>query len=315
MSTNRNRVIELYTPIYDEYMFDGYKRNKQVHEDAGFTVIEDKTLRYITNSLSGLGEWNDSEEFDDGGFDDPVSGYPKTYTQTKQIKRFMVSFEAVDMDEQAILSKVGTATSMGVGINASVERRTSAVFNTGFSTAGADGQYLFDTDHPKNALETGTVYDNLLSGAFSHDNLEAAETEISDNMISEDGIPILPNEDPILLYPPNLRGQVARVLDERANDRPGVTTNDINRFTGRSKMFTYKPVEWWWLGAGQGRAGSDTAWYIVFKSLGFFKIVWSQKPHYQSWVDYKLEAYCFSGRALYAEGCDNWRGAFGSTGL
>lgn len=315
MATNRTRVIELYTPIYDEFLFDNYTEYEKKHEDAGFTTIEDKTLNYITDSLSGLGEWEDSNEFDDGAYADPVLGYPKTYTQTKQLKRFKVSFEAVDMDEQAILSKVGLAKSMGRGGAAKVERNTSATFNTGFSTAGPDGQYFFDTDHPKNADETGTQYSNLLSGAFSHDNLEAAETQISSNFIAEDGIPIMPNEDPILLYPPALRGPVARVLEERANLRPGVTTNDINRFSGPRKMFNYKPVEWWWLGSGQGRAGSNTAWYIVFKNLGFLKIIWSAKPHYTSWVDYSIEAYCFAGRMIYANGYDNWRAAFGSTGV
>lgn len=315
MATNRDTVIDLYTPIYDEFMFDAYKEQKQVHEEAGFTVVEDSTKDYIVNGMSGLGEWEDSEEFDDGGFADPVVGYEKTYTAEKRIKRFKVSFEAVDQDEYAIMSKVSTAKSMGRGANAKVEREASAVFNTGFATAGPDGQFIFDSDHPKNPEETGTTYDNLLSGAFSHDNLEAAETEISDNMIGEDGIPVMPTEDPILLYPANLRGAVARVLNERASERPGVTTRDINRFVGKGKTFNYKPVEWWWLGAGQGRAGSDTAWYVVFKQLEHLKIVWQKKPHYYSWVDYGIEAYCFSGRMIYDVGIDNWRGAWGSTGL
>ncbi len=314
MATNRERVIELYTPEYDEFLFDGYKDYKQMHTEAGFKEINDKTLEYKVDSLAGLGEWEDSEEFDDGGYSDPVLGYPKTYTQEKRLKRFKVSFEAVDMDEQAILSKVGLASSMGRGGSARVERETSGVINTGFATAGPDGQFLFDSDHPKNSEETGTTYDNLLSGAFSHDNLEAAETEISDNFISEDGIPIMPLEDPILLYPPNLRGAVARVLNERATERPGTANNDINRFTV-AKSFTYKPVEWWWLGAGQGREGSDTAWYIIFKQLGFIKIIWSAKPHFTSWVDYGIEAYCFAGRMLYDVGADNWRFGFGSTGV
>lgn len=315
MATNRQRVLDLYTPIYDEFMSGGYAEYKQVHEEAGFKVIEDSTLKYITNEMSGLGEWEDSEEFDDGGYADPVIGYEKTFTVEKRIKRFKVSFEAVDMDEYAILSKQGLAKSMGYGASCKIERETSAVFNTGFTTAGPDGQYLFDSDHPKNPDETGTTYDNLLSGAFSHDNLEAAETEISDNLITEDGLPIMPNENPILLFPPNLRGAVARVLNERAQERPGVTTRDINRFVGKGKTFNYTPVEWWWLGAGQGRAGSDTAWYVVFKQLGHLKIIWNKKPHYNSWVDYGVEAYCFSGRMIYDCGADNWRFGFGSTGV
>jgi len=310
MSTNRDRVIELYTPIYDEFLFDTYQEKKQVHPEV-FEEINDKTLNYITDSMSGLGEWEDSEEFDDGGYDDPVVGYSKTLTQEKRLKRFKVSFEAVDMDEQAILNKVGLAKNMGRGANAKVERECAEIFNTGFSTAGPDGQFLFDSDHPKNPSETGTTFDNLLSGAFSHDNLEAAETEISSNFIGEDGIPMMVDEDAILLHPPALRGAVHRVLSERALERPGTTMRDINRFAGSG----YKPVEWWWLGAGNGRSGSNTAWYIVYPKYGFLKIVWSAKPHFTSWVDYGIEAYCFAGRMLYKAGATNWRFGFGSTGV
>ena len=315
MATNRDKVLDIYTPIYDEFMFDGYKDQKQMHEEAGFTMIEDKTKDYITNEMSGLGEWEDATEFDDGAFADPVIGYEKTYTQAKKLKRFKVSFEAVDQDEQAILSKVGTAKATGRGANAKVERDTSSIVNTFFTVAGPDGQFGCDTDHPKNPEETGTIYDNLLTGAFSHDNLEAAETQISSNFIGEDGIPVMPTEDPILLYPPALRGDVARVFNERALEQPGTTVRNINRFVGAKKVFNYKPVEWWWLGAGNGRNGSDTAWYIIFKQLGHMKIVWSAKPHYTSWVQNDIEAYCFAGRMLYATGYDNWRTVFGSTGL
>ena len=310
MATNRDRVLQLYTPIYDEFLFDSYKEKKQIHTEV-FTEVMDKTLTRTTDSMSGLGEWEDSEEFDDGGFDDPVLGYSKTFTQEKRIKRFKVSFEAVDQDEYAILSKTHLAKNMGRGANANVERETSAIFNTGFSTAGPDGQYLFDSDHPKNRDETGTTYDNLLSGAFSHDNLEAAETEISANFVGEDGIPLHVDQDAILLHPPALRGAVERVLADRASGRPGTANNDINRFAGSG----YKPVEWWWLGSGTGRAGSNTAWYIVFPQHGFLEIVWSQKPQYHSWLDYGIEAYCFSGRMLYDCGAKNWRFGFGSTGV
>jgi len=314
MATNRDRVLDLYTPVYDEFLFDSYQDYKQMHEEAGFTYMEDKTLTYVTNEISGLGEWEDSEEFDDGGFTDPVVGYEKTYTQAKRLKRFKVSFEAVDQDEYAILSKVGLAKAMGRGANAKVERETASVLNTGFATAGPDGQFIFDTDHPKNPEETGTTYSNLLSGAFSHDNLEAAETQISSNFIGEDGIPIMPTQDPILLYPPSLRGAVARVLNDRATEQPDTTMRNINRFTAPKKTFTYRPVEWWWLGTGQGRDGSATAWYIIFPTLGHLKIIWSAKPHFTSWVDHSIEAYCFAGRMLYSTGMDNWRFGFGSTG-
>lgn len=307
MATVRANVAQLYTPIYDEFMLAEFKEYSQVHPTV-YQTIEDKTKTYIVDDLSGLGEWESASEGAGGGYEDPVLGYSKTYTQAKYWKKFQVSFEAVDQDEYSLLKKENEARSMGRGARAKVEKDTASHLYSGFSTAAADGQYLFDSDHPKNSVETGTTYSNLLSGAFSHDNLETAETTIATNFKTPDGIPIAPSEDPILLYPPALRGAVERVLNERAMERPGVTTRDINRFAGK-----YRPVEWRYLASDMG--GSQTAWYIIFPELGFLKIIWSAKPHFTSWVDEDLEYYLFKGRMLYAFGACNWRCGFGSTGL
>ncbi len=149
-----------------------------------------------------------------------------------------------------------------------------------------------------------------MSGPFSHDNLELAETQIAANFFDMKGIPIECIEDPLLLYAPALRGAVKRVLDDRALERPGTTNRDINRFAG-----TYTPIEWRYLSAGGIFGGSNTAWYIIFKVLGFMKVIWSQKPHFTSWVDEEVDAYKFKGRMLYAVGYDDWRMGFASTGL
>lgn len=311
MSTSRGSVAELYTPIYDSFMLSTFNEETMIHSQI-FETIEDSTKEYKVNDISGLGIWESSTELASGNYEDPVLGYSKTYSQTKFVKKFQVSFEALDQDEYALLKKEGEAKALGRGGRARVESDSSGTILNMFSVAGPDGQFGFDTDHPKNREETGVTYSNLLSGAFSHDNLEAAETQITANFLDMKGIPIECIEDPILLYPPALRGAVARVLDERANERPNTTNRDINRFAGR-----YKPVEWRYLanGINQTVTGSNTAWFIIFKELGFFKIVWSQKPHFTSWVDEETDSYKFKGRMLYAQGYDNWRGAFGSTGL
>jgi hypothetical protein len=305
--TTRNSVAQLYTPIYDEFMLAEFKEESQVHGQV-YETIEDKTKEYKVDDLSTLGIWESANEGAGGGYEDPVLGYPKTYTQAKYWKKFQVSFEAVDQDEYALLKKENEARSMGRGSRAKVESDTANYLYDGFATAAADGQYLWDSDHPKNSDETAITYSNLLSGAFSHDNLEAAETQITNNFIGPDGIPIMPTEDPVLLYPPALRGAVKRVLSERATEQPDTTMRNINRFAGR-----YKAIEWRWLAAAFG--GSDTAWYIIYPELGFLKIVWSAKPHFTSWVDEDNEFYKFKGRMLYAFGASNWRCGFASTGV
>lgn len=313
MSSDRNQLAQMYTPIYDKFMSDAMKQYAQVMPEV-YEVITDETKAYIVDDLSGLGMWDSVEEGEGGNYEDPVLGYPKTFTHSKFIKKFQVTFEAIDDDEYALLSKTGQAAQMGIGGVARQEQDAANIFSGGFAAAGPDGQYIFDTDHPKNREETGTLYNNLLSGAFSHDNLEAAETQITANMFTMAGIPIPINEDPILLHPPALRGAVARVLSERANERPTTTMRDINRFAkGKAWAWNYKPVEWIYLNSAMG--GSNTAWYIVFKSLGYFKFVWRQKPHFTMWTDEENEFYLYKGRQRYSLGNSNWRGAFGSTGL
>ena len=309
MATLRATVAELYTPIYDHFMLSTFNEEAQVCNKV-FDVIEDSTKNYIVNDISGLGIWESSNELQSGNYEDPVQGYSKTYTQGKFIKKFQASFESVDQDEYALLKKEGDAKQMGNGGRARVELDCAQVLINAFSVAGPDGQFGFDTDHPKNREETGTVYSNLLSGAFSHDNLEAAETQIAKNFFDPKGIPIEQIEDPILVYPPALRGAVKRVLSERAEERPGTTNRDINRFAGK-----YQAIEWRYLSAGGIFGGSDTAWFIIFKQLGFMKLIWSQKPHFTSWIDEETDSYKFKGRMLYACGYDNWRMGFASTGV
>lgn len=308
MATSRNAVAQLYTPIYDVFMLAQFREHDQVHRQV-FKEIMDPTKEYKVDDLSGLGIWESATELASGNYEDPVLGYPKTYTQGKFIKKFQASFESVDQDEYALLKKEGEAAAMGRGARARIETDTAYTLYNGFSDTGPDAVSLFSNSHPKNSDESGTTYDNLLSGAFSHDNLEAAETQINNNLFDLKGLPIEPSEDPILLYPPALRGAVKRVLSERAEERPGTTNRDINRFAGM-----YRPVEWRYLGSWNPSGGSQTAWYIIFPELGFFKIIWNQKPHFTSWVDEENDSYKFKGRMLYAQGYDNWRGAFAATG-
>lgn len=297
---------QLYTPIYDEFMLQVFDEDSQVAPKI-FREITDHTEDWLWDGLSGLGRWVPAAEGAAGGYEDPTLGYPKTLTQRKFWKKFQVSFEAVDQDEYALLKREGEARAMGRGARDKCEYDAAQVLYGGFSNTGPDGVSTFSATHPRNRDETTTYRDNLLSGAFSHDNLEDAEKEIKDNFFDPAGIPIAITENPLLLYPPALRGAVERVLNVRAVEQPDTTMRNINRFAGR-----YIPIEWNYLSAALG--ASDTAWYIIFRELGFLVRVWSAKPHFTSWVDEDNEYYKFKGRMLKDEEAVDWRCGFASTG-
>jgi len=303
----RSEVSALYSPIYDEFMLSTFNEESQIHPQI-FQVIDDHTKEYKVDDLSGLGEWVDANEGEGGGYETPVLGYPKTFTQAKFWKKLQYSYESVDQDEYFLLNKQGDAKQLGRGARALVEKKTAEVLADGFSTDGPDGVYLFHDQHPKSREETAVYHDNLLSGAFSHDALEDAEQQIAQNFFDMKGIPIDLIENPLLVYPPEMRGAVKRVLDDRALEQPDTTLRNINQFAGR-----YKPVEWRYLSSSL--AGTATNWFIVFPELGFLKIIWSARPHFSAWIDDDLEYYNFKGRMLCDVGATNWRCAFGCTGL
>jgi hypothetical protein len=304
----RNELLDLFTPIYDEFYMMKFKAPADLHLQA-FDDIEDPTKDYITNNMSGLGSMEAVDEDSDTGIDHFIIGYEKTNTQQKYRKYFYVSFEANEQMEYAELNKkIATVEALGMSARTAVLKATAAKLYNGFSVAGADGYYSFYNSHPKNPEETGTTYDNLLSGAFSHDALEAAEKQIADNHMDMDGDPIMLAEKPLLVYAPALAGTVGRVLNERADKRPGTEHNDINLYSGK-----YTPVESVYLSAAMG--GSDTAWYIVYPSLKMLKLVWAQKPQFASWIDHLKHRYYFVGWEIFLTAISDWRFGFASTGL
>lgn len=311
MANTRQQLSELFTPIYDEFMVMGFAEEQQVAPKV-FDIIDDKTKEYKTDGISGTGEWESATELSTGGYEDLVLAYANTIEPLKYWKKIQVSFEASDQDEYAMLkSKVVTAQQIGAGGRAKVERLAAAVVYGGFTVACPDGQYTYSDSHPKNRVETGITYDNLLAGPLSHDNLELAEKQIADNFYDMKGIPIMPANNPILLYPPALRGTVKRLLSDRAEYRPysaNASEMEINRFAGQ-----YSPIEWRMLSAKEG--GSDTAWYVIYKDLGFLKGVYARRPSFDNWIDKDAEAYIFKGSLMFAADVTDWRCGFASTGL
>lgn len=315
MANTRAQLSELFTPIYDEFMLMGFAEEKQVGPQI-FTIKDDMTKEWKFDGISGTGAWELATELSSGGYEDLVLGYPKTITALKYWKKILCSFESTEQDEYAMLKgKRATANQIGKGGHTQVERLMAASLYGGFTTAGPDGVFLYDTDHPKNREETGIVYDNLLVGPLSHDNLEAAEKKIADNLYDMKGLPIPMNENPSLVYAPALKGKVARLLSDRADYRPGVGRTDalnsemeINQFAGQ-----YNPILWRLLSAKEG--GSDTAWYIVYKEANSLRGVYARRPAFDNWIDKDIEAYVFKGSLMFAAGSVDWRGVFASTGL
>jgi len=306
----RNELLDLFTPIYDEFVMIAAKGVETQHPKV-FDVVVDTTKDWKFNAISGLGAWDAAGEDSDDGLDHFVIGYEGTITPTKYRKYFYVTFEVNEQMEYAALkSKVTRATALGRGGAARLELLTAGILINGFSTACADALALFHNTHYKNPEETGITYDNLLASAFTHDALETAEAQVDANLFDLDGLPMVAYAGkPSLVFPPAIRGAVMRVLSDRADERPSTTLRDINLYSGK-----YTPVEWAYLGSKLG--GSDTAWYIIYPELKNLKVVKnSEAPQYASWIDNLKQRYYFDGWLHADADATDWRGIFGSTGV
>ena len=306
----RKELLDLFTPIYDEFSMIAFGAVEMKHTEV-FSVVVDPTKDWKYNAISGLGAWEEVGEDTDDGLDHFVIGYEGTITPRKYRKYFYTTYEVNDQMEYATMkSKIVNAKALGRGGAARLELLTAGILIDGFSTAGSDGLYTFYDSHYKNPEETGTTYDNLLSGAFSHDTLEDAEQQISANFFDLDGLPMVTFAGkPKLVYGSALRGPVGRVLSDRADERPGTGNRDINLYSGK-----YSPCEWAFLDAALG--GSDTAWYIIYPAVENLKLIKNtESPEYASWIDNLKQRFYFDGWMYSYAGVKDWRGLFGSSGV
>ena len=307
----RLELLDLFTPIYDEFRVMKFAEPKHQYLKL-FDVIDDPTHDWRFNAMSGLGAWEQVDEDSDEGLDHFVIGYEGVFSLAKYRKYFYVSFEVNEQNEYASLeAKSFKAEALGAGGRSRCERSAMGQLISAFTTAGADGVSVYNNSHPKNPEETGTTYDNLLVGPLSHDNLEAAETQISYNHFDMDGEPIQLDEKPYLVYAPSNAGVAERLLSDRAGGRPEIDNRDeINRFSGK-----YIPMESVFISAASGMNGSDTAWHIIYPSMKNLKFIWGGRPDSTSWIDHKYQRYYFDSWMWFSSGIVDWRGMFGSTGL
>lgn len=308
----RAELLDLFTPIYDEFRKMKFEEFPKVHPQF-FDVMDDPTKDFKFNAISGFGAWDEVTEDSEEGLDHLVIGYEGTATQVKYRKFYFLSFQANDQMEYAELKKAkGQIGDLASGGAARAEIETAKVLYNGFTNRGADNDFLWGNSHPKNPEETGILYDNLLSGGFSHDNLELAETQISANYFDMDGIPIPMIGKIYIVHAPAIRGVVNRVLSERADKRPGDlggrSPEEINLYAGK-----YISVEWPYLSAALG--GSDTAWYIINPAMAMLKMIWSMRPQFNSWIDNPRHRYYFDAWELFKAVATDWRCGFASTGL
>lgn len=283
---------------------------KQVptHYQDIFSVENSDRDREIESSASGLSQFVQTAENQPVTYEDRTQGYDVTYTHIKWAKAISISKEMYDDDRFGVMkrgtqdlarSKMRTKDAIGADI-----------FNYAFTTGGGgrspftagDAVSLISTAHTR--TDGGANQSNRTTADLSENAIENALVTMRATL--DDKGELQGVNPTMLLVPPALEKEARILLD--SNQRVGTANNDINPYQGRLNV-----VVWDRLGSAAG--GSDTAWFIIDKSLA--KLIYFnrndtglQGPEYD--FDNDVAKWKDSFRAI--PGWSDWRGVYGSLG-
>jgi phage major head subunit gpT-like protein len=264
--------------------------------------------REIESSASGLSQFVQTGENQPVTYEDRNQGYDVTYTHQKWAKAISISKEMWDDDRFGVMrrgtqdlarSKMRTKDSIGADI-----------FNYGFTSGGGgkasftagDAVALFSASHPR--TDGGSNQSNTTTADLNEASLETALVAMRATV--DDKGELQGVSPDTLIVPPALEKEARILLD--SSQRVGTANNDINPYQGRLNL-----IVWDRLGSAAG--GSDTAWFVLDKSLHklmYFTRMDSglQGPDYD--FDNDVAKWKDSFRCL--PGWSDWRGVYGSKG-
>ena len=308
MALIRANLAEMYTPIYDKFWKEGYGEIEAVCLKF-FEELSDKTIEMKLNQLSELTLYQGFGELESVPQDNLKTLYPVILKHKKFGKRIEVSYEAVDDEEYALLSKTLLAKEYGRQAKRTKEFYMTKLIANAF-TASADyhsqegASVAICGDHT--TLVAGTIVNNKITTQFSHDALEEMEQKVIDNARNSRGdiIPLLPRMKYLVCHPKLLR-RIQRVLSERAERRPDVTSGDITVFAG-----TYQPLSLPYLAQF---SGTEKYWGLVIPQGGLV-ITKREDAGFTGWVNNDIKSYVFDSYMRFVVGVYDWRAIWMSDG-
>lgn len=267
-----------------------------------------------------------------------VEGYDKTLTPLKYAHKIEISEELAADDPKGVFSMLESQ------INAHYKGATqracivaATILNTATSTAGPDGQFIIDTDHPTSP-SNATTLSNEIDTKLDQAGLAIKEmyTKIATNGKDMAGNQILFGKW-LLVVPPALKYEALRactaiygtpfavsnvgvfqgVVGGLAAPSP-IQTGELFR-TSTTTGSTIQVVEDPFLGSGYTN-GSDVKWYLVAdpaqaKGKHSLRFIWRQMPALkQVTIDPDTQAISVPFSMRCVAGAVDWRHLWGSNG-
>lgn len=238
-----------------------------------------------------------------GGYtdDDAYEAITTTYTPVKYVKRFKLSEEVVEDDQNGLMRRYPRA--LGRSVRHTLEATHWTHLNNGFDSnyAGGDQKELFATDHPLYGPGGGTQANELTVAAnLSATSLEQAMIDIM--LLTDDRgkfINLMPNK---LFVPVQLLPEADRIL--KTQREVGTANNTINWVANR---FPGGVV-------GVPFLTSTKAWFVQCDQHEMWHF-WRKRITFKNEQDFDTDAYKYAAKGRWVSGWSSPWGMFASPGV
>ena len=280
--------LEDMLPAIDDVIYEGHGEWPEQYTEV-FNVMDSTRSIEQTTEVTGLSGFIVTPEGADATFDDPVPGFPKTYTHLQYSLGFRASKIMAMNNKFETIRRM--ARELGVSARDTREIIAADVFNQAFNVAfpGPDQVALCDLSHPL-AKSGGTEQNRLTADAdLSPTSLELALTDFRafvDHTGKRKRIP-----PRTLLVAGNNEWNASTILG--GSMASGTANRDINAFRNRSNLPGFRRwMVWdyltdkdaWFLLSDKrdhqlrfyDREAFNTAHDIVFRSRTIETVGWMQ---------------------------------------
>jgi phage major head subunit gpT-like protein len=265
-----------------------------------FNVLNSTKQTEQDSYESGFGAMPEKPEGVAATYDTIYPGIKETYTHKTYALGYEITEEAIEDNLQTPETFNKLPQALTRSGEETVEITAANIFNNGFTTAGFDGQYLFDDDHP---LLGGGTQSNIPSTAadLSITSLTAGLTAI-EKMVDERGLR-RPSKAVLLVVPVDLWNVAEELLESEY--KPYVANNEVNALQKKDLQY----FVWHYL--------TDTdAWFLLSeKANHMLKFYWRVKPGaLRRGTDFDSTNLKHLSRMRFSVGYSHYMGTYGSVG-
>lgn len=232
-------------------------------------------------------------------YDELAQGFDKTYTADTYELAFNASKEALDDEQEEVVSDAARA--LGQSLNYTYNVDHANVYNNAFtSTTGSpDGKELMATDHP--LVGGGTEQNELTTSAdLSISSLRDALNDIADT--TDDAGKLIHWRPKVLLVPYENKWLAKELID--SPDRP----DTANRAKNTMAEEGLRVVAWPYL-------TDPDAWFLLAEpSRHNVRSYWREKANVMHDWSFENSSFKVKIRARWIRGWSDFRGVYGSPG-